>query len=97
MEARRTTTSGTVGTRSVVAQERMYTVKVGLKKLLSDIDERPRWITIPEAARRAGVPKRTMYNWLGSGKCGVTVHPYGDREYRLLEDEFDRWLKDFLK
>ena len=55
-------------------------------------DVPPQWITIRECARRAGIPFRTMYNWVESGSWPVRVVSMGENRQRVRLDEFQRWL-----
>lgn len=54
--------------------------------------ESPRWISIREAARRANLPSRTLYNWIAAGTWPVRVFKYSEHTYRVRLDEFEQWL-----
>lgn len=54
--------------------------------------DQPQWITPREAARRANVPPRTLYNWIRSGKWPVRVVRYSESTYQVRLDEFEAWL-----
>lgn len=49
-----------------------------------DRDERPKMVTIKQAQERAGVSRRTIYNWMDSGKIQFVRTAGGHR--RIFED-----------
>lgn len=58
-------------------------------------EDTPRWMTIPEGARRAGVPVRTFRTWVMTGAIPVPVVniAHGIRDVRRIDaDAFDEWL-----
>jgi excisionase family DNA binding protein len=57
-------------------------------------DMLPELISVKEAARRAGVPRETLRDWLQAGSIPVKRIRYG-RQYRVRVDELDAWLAIF--
>jgi excisionase family DNA binding protein len=53
----------------------------------------PKWITIRQAARRSGIPTRTLYNWIEQGTWPVRVVNLGERKRRVRLEDFERWLE----
>ena len=50
------------------------------------------WITIREAARRAGIPYRTLYHWVEADVWPVRVVRLGKRRLRVDAASFESWL-----
>lgn len=57
-----------------------------------DDETKPQWITVREAARRAGLPSRTVYHWIRAGTWPVRVVKYSETRMQVRVDEFDAWL-----
>jgi predicted DNA-binding transcriptional regulator AlpA len=56
------------------------------------MEEPAQWITVPEAARRAHVPSRTVYHWIEAGTWPVRVVKYSEKRLQVRLDEFEVWL-----
>jgi excisionase family DNA binding protein len=57
------------------------------------VTDPPRWISIREAARRAGLPYSTLNDWIKRGVWPVRVAELGPRRYRVNVAELESWLE----
>jgi excisionase family DNA binding protein len=55
-------------------------------------DPEPVWLTVEEAARRARVGNRTIYNEVRAGRLRA-ARVGGRRELRFRPDYIDQWLE----
>lgn len=55
------------------------------------MSNRSQFYTVPEAARKFGVDRRTMSGWVASGKINAIVTPGGHR--RILRSEIDALIE----
>jgi excisionase family DNA binding protein len=69
--------------------------KEGGEKLLAGLEraqDRPGYISVRQAARRAKVPDRTLYHWIEAGTWGVRVVKLHNRRLLVDEADLERWI-----
>ena len=53
------------------------------------------YLTVSELARKLGVDRAKIYHWIGRKHNPLPAYRSGDKDTRIIEEEFLEWYRHF--